>query len=100
LTRAGFATQSFLSGRRAGLHPLHGGFFVATSAEIESLKAAALANAMSGISSATVDGRSSQAIDPLKQLEVVERLEEKAAAADAFPFPGRTFRARFGGPHS
>ena len=73
---------------------------MATPAEIESLKAAALANALSGISSATVDGRSSQALDPVKQLDVVERLEEKAAAADGFPFPGRTFRARFGGPHS
>lgn len=73
---------------------------MATPAEIATLEAAALQNALSGISSASVDGRSSQAIDPLKQLEAIKQLKDEAAAVDGFPFPGRTFRARFGGPHS
>jgi len=71
---------------------------VPTQAEIDALKAAAYQNAMSGITSATVDGRSSQAIDPIKQLDFLERLEERASADTPNPFPGKTYRARFGAP--
>ena len=76
-----------------------GGFFVATQAQIDALEAAALANALAGISSASVDGRSSQAIDPIKQLDALDRLKSTAVvAANPAAIFGARFQARFRGP--
>jgi len=69
------------------------------------LRSGAAANSASGISSASADGRSSQAIDPMKQLDVADRLDARASIDDAAPknqflnmILGRRARARFGGP--
>jgi hypothetical protein len=42
---------------------------------------AAAQAAADGVASATVDGRSATAIDPLKQLELADRLKARQAAA-------------------
>jgi predicted protein tyrosine phosphatase len=54
------------------------GFFVPTDAELEAIEAAAVETATAGVSSFSSDGVSAVAMDPLKQLEVVERVERRA----------------------
>lgn len=78
------------------------GFFVPTPDE---LRTDAAVNTASGISSASADGCSTAALDPIKQLDAADRLDARAAIDYAVPragfmamLLGRKGRARFGGP--
>ncbi len=50
-------------------------------ADADDIREAAAANAASGIANATVDGSAVTAQDPLKQLEVADKLAANSAAA-------------------
>jgi len=54
------------------------GFFVPTDAELEAIETAAVETATAGVQSFSSDGVSAVAMDPMKQLDVIERVERRA----------------------
>lgn len=73
------ASVSFSQSPCRGCTPC-AGFFVATQDELDALESAALDTATAGVTSVATDGFSASAMDPMKQLDFVERLENRAVA--------------------
>lgn len=74
----GLATSPLLQGRN-GAVTLVTAFFVATPTA-EDLRNAAAANTVAGVSSAAGDGQQMTALDPLKQMQVADKVAANSAA--------------------